>query len=301
MTTGTRMAYVELGNPNGRTLLFLHGYTDTSRSFYGLIKVLLRMNPNLRLIAPDLRGHGDSSIPNSNTENPFEIANFADDLFSFLQLKNIDIIDLVGHSMGSIIAQEMVSRHSEMINSLTMIGAFVNGKENEAIQNFLMPEVVQKWQRQLQVEFGDNWREKSYSMTPEDLGDKTLAFIKNDWVIEPDCNNDVLEAIYSETLKVPLATWFGAMEALSKIDNEGMMKQVNTPLLVIWGTGDTVTTKKDQDDILEARKNATPNSRTPVEFKAYDISESGNHRPGHNLHWANQKMVANDILKFISK
>src|SRR5688572_33355692 len=65
LNTGICMKYIDTGNPNGTPLVLLHGYTDTSRSFQLLIQDLLRINRNIRIIAPDLRGHGETSMPNA--------------------------------------------------------------------------------------------------------------------------------------------------------------------------------------------------------------------------------------------
>src|SRR5688500_10775027 len=59
LANGIRLAYVELGDPNGQPLLLLHGYTDTSRSWS-------LMAPHLsgyRLLIPDQRGHGAADAP----------------------------------------------------------------------------------------------------------------------------------------------------------------------------------------------------------------------------------------------
>ncbi len=60
LRTGICMKYIDTGKLSGPQLLLLHGYTDTSRSFQLLIEDLKRVNKNLRILAPDLRGHGES-------------------------------------------------------------------------------------------------------------------------------------------------------------------------------------------------------------------------------------------------
>ncbi len=41
LSTGIQMAYQEMGDPHGDPVIFLHGYTDTGRSFYPTIQALL--------------------------------------------------------------------------------------------------------------------------------------------------------------------------------------------------------------------------------------------------------------------
>ena len=300
LETGIEMRYREVGNPDGRTMLFLHGYTDTSRSFENLMKALLITNPDLRLIAPDLRGHGESSMPPMGSPNAFTMEHFAEDILNFMALKHIAKVDLIGHSMGSVIAQEIALQHPEKLVSLTMIGAFVDGKNNDAIQNFLIPELLQKWQRQLAQRFGDDWRTISYTMTPKDLGEEVTDFLWDNWVTETQGDRSLLKAIYLETIEIPLGTWFGALEALAEMDNSKRLDQLKTPTLIIWGTGDELILREDQDRLLEACENGNKKHGTRVYHRSYNGNGPKKSRPGHNLHWGDAKNIASDILGFTS-
>ncbi|AWX45007.1 2-succinyl-6-hydroxy-2,4-cyclohexadiene-1-carboxylate synthase [Flagellimonas maritima] len=299
LSTGIHMKYVEVGNPNGRTILFIHGYTDTSRSFEKVMAELLEADPSLRLIAPDLRGHGDSSTPAPDNSNPFEIKDFVSDILELLKFKNITKVELVGHSMGSVIAQEIALEHPNKVSSLTMIGAFMNGKENSAIHDFLLPELIGKWEHVLKEEFGENWKVKSYTLTPKDLGTEVTEFLKENWVTDIDSDPSFLNDIYLETIEVPLATWIGALNSLSKVDNSSRFKSLKIPSLIIWGSGDEVTAKPDQDRLLSHCKAAHNKNATPIYFRNYGVDRVENKLPGHNMHWGNSKEVAADILEFI--
>ena len=299
LSTGIQMKYREAGNPDGRTILLIHGYTDTSRSFEKVMEELLEKDPNLRLIAPDLRGHGESSMPTPSNSNAFEISDITEDLLDFMKLKNISKVDLVGHSMGSVIAQEIALKHPKKVVSLTMIGALMNGKKNSAIQDFLMPELIGKWEQQLRGRFGTDWKIKSYSLTPKDLGEEATTFLKENWVTDADSNPSLLKTIYLETIEIPLATWIGALKALSEVDNSQRMKKLKVPTLIIWGSGDDLTTKLDQDRLLSSCEAAYERNATPIYFRSYRGDGSGSSLPGHNMHWGNAKKVASDILEFM--
>ena len=298
LMTGIQMKYREAGNPDGRTMLLIHGYTDTSRSFENLMVELLEKDPNLRLIAPDLRGHGESSMPTPSNSNSFEVSDFAADLLDFMRLKNITKVDLVGHSMGSVIAQEIALEHPSKVESLTMIGAFMNGKKNSAIQDFLMPELIGKWEQQLKDRFGKDWKLKSYSLTPKDLGEEATTFLKENWVTDADSDTSLLAAIYLETIEIPLATWIGALHALSEVDNSRRMRKLKAPTLIIWGSGDDITTRQDQDSLLSSCEEAYRRNATPIYFRSYYGNGTGSNLPGHNMHWGNARKVASDILEF---
>ena len=57
LATGVTLEYVERGDPNGTPVIFLHGVTDSWRSFE---HVLPHLPPSIRAIAITQRGHGDS-------------------------------------------------------------------------------------------------------------------------------------------------------------------------------------------------------------------------------------------------
>ena len=60
LATGVRLRYAEQGDPGGPAVILLHGYSD---SWFSWSRVLPLIPPRSHVIAPDLRGHGDSDKP----------------------------------------------------------------------------------------------------------------------------------------------------------------------------------------------------------------------------------------------
>jgi pimeloyl-ACP methyl ester carboxylesterase len=71
------------------------------------------------VVAPDLRGHGDSDQPSD--ESAYSVEHFADDLFALADSLGWSSFDLLGHSMGGMIAQVMVLRQPERIGRLVLM------------------------------------------------------------------------------------------------------------------------------------------------------------------------------------
>jgi pimeloyl-ACP methyl ester carboxylesterase len=71
-----------------------------------------------RLIAPDLRGHGDSThaVPPS-----YRIDDYADDLEGFVHALGIERFAMIGHSLGGVIALRFTDRNPERVWALGMI------------------------------------------------------------------------------------------------------------------------------------------------------------------------------------
>ena len=95
---GITLAYVQLGNPHGVPVVLIHGYTDSDLDWAPLIPYLSR---DFRLVIVDLRGHGASSKP----ECCYTRLDFAYDVKLLLDALGIGRADIVGHSLGSMIAQ----------------------------------------------------------------------------------------------------------------------------------------------------------------------------------------------------
>jgi pimeloyl-ACP methyl ester carboxylesterase len=191
LSTGICMSYVDTGNPSGSPVLLLHGYTDTSRSFELLIEDLKSINGNLRIIAPDLRGHGDTSMPDAEQckgapEKCFTPEQLAEDVISLMNHLKIQKMYVVGHSMGSIVAQRLALHSTDRVNSMVLLETFVHGKECDTIQDFLIGELVEKnWKRIMEEKSGiENWPEDVYSITPMSMEEKVKTFLKENWVVE---------------------------------------------------------------------------------------------------------------------
>ncbi len=311
LRTGITMKYAEAGNPLGTLVILLHGYTDSGRSFQFVLPALEKENPQLRIIAPDLRGHGESSMPDSVEcrEHPktcFSPTDFAADIIALMDQLNIPKAHIVGHSMGSAIAQELALHHSGRVNSLVLIGTFVNGKESAVICDFLIGELVEKiFRAELEKRPGFHWPADAWYLTPNELGKDAMAFLKNLWVVDPIAADAFLQAVLSETANVKLGAWIGAINALARIDNREALKNLKKPTLILWATQDNAfLAEPDQQWVKEAFQSAAETNGNRIIYKVYGkipLPASGMQESdlGHNLHWGAPNEVAADIASFI--
>jgi pimeloyl-ACP methyl ester carboxylesterase len=143
LSTGITLAYVEAGDPAGEPVILLHGYTDTGRSFYPMLPHLLALRPDLRVFALDLRGHGGSSMPpaepcRSAPEQCFRPADFAADVLAFMDRQGIGRAYVVGHSFGSLVAQDLALARPDRVVRLVLIASFARGAGHPAYQDFLV-------------------------------------------------------------------------------------------------------------------------------------------------------------------
>lgn len=318
LATGIAMKYVEVGNPDGdEVVIMLHGYTDSSRSFYPTIEALLALNPNLRIYAPDLRGHGASSMPPgaacaADPKTCFEMTDFAADVFAFMDAEGIGSAHVVGHSMGSLIAQQMALTRPHQVESLVLIGAAARVADNPVARDFILAGTIQGdgngvkglWRPALEAdpEFGD-WPRDAYERTPVDADPDAETWMAMNWVTEVAADPDFLRQIVPETATVRLGTWLGAIEALLEVDNTAALADLRVDSLTIWATQDFIVPEADQTTLRTALAAAATACNSGHVWKRYGKEpppEHGQTDLGHNMQWGAPSQIAADINAYIT-
>lgn len=310
LPTGIRMHYVETGNRAGEKVLLLHGYTDTNRSYHSTIEELTRLRPDLHIFALDQRGHGRSSMPNEERcahapEECFRMSDFAADVRAFMDLKKIQVANIVGHSMGSLVAQEFALTSPERVGRMVLIATTADMSHNPVIDEFLTPVLIGPWEASL-AKKGFKIPQDIYRMTAADANPDASRVLLENWVNEPLADPAFLAAVLPETTRTPLGTWIGCLRSLSKMNNVERLKDLKVPTLVIWATQDVVFRMKDQTILRNSLAIASKRHGTRYFWKQYGkkpLPESGtpDQEIAHNTQWAAPKAVAADLAAFLQE
>ena len=112
-----RIAYMDvapLGQPNGHTVVLLHGNNFAGFYFGGPIEALRK--EGFRVIAPDQIGYGRSSKPII----PYNFHDMARNTRLILQSLKIDRVMVVGHSMGGMLAARFATQYPDMVERLVL-------------------------------------------------------------------------------------------------------------------------------------------------------------------------------------
>jgi len=104
------------GNPDGFPVVLLHGWPESSHCWEG---VAAHLDPSLRVIAPDLRGLGDSE--RTLDVKAYRKIELAKDMIAVLDEMKIETFALVGHDWGGIVAQEIAFLVPERIKQLVIM------------------------------------------------------------------------------------------------------------------------------------------------------------------------------------
>ncbi len=114
-----RMHYVTSGS--GDPLVLLHGWPQT---WYEWRKVIPLLNGTFQVIAPDLRGLGDTSRPG----NGYDKKTIAADLWELLNHKlGIEQFFLAGHDWGGPVAYSLAAHHPEAVRRLAIVDVTIPG------------------------------------------------------------------------------------------------------------------------------------------------------------------------------
>lgn len=104
---GINLAYDDQGS--GPTVLLIHGFPLCRKMWHPQFHAL--PDAGFRLIAPDLRGFGESDEP----DGPYSMDLFADDVIGLLDYLEIDRAVVGGMSMGGYVLFNLLERYPERI------------------------------------------------------------------------------------------------------------------------------------------------------------------------------------------
>jgi pimeloyl-ACP methyl ester carboxylesterase len=254
---GITLNYVVQGDPKGQAIVLIHGAGDSWHSWQ---RVLPLLPASYRVYAVTLRGHGLSDHPATG----FSRADFAADILDFLDQMQIHHATLVGHSLGSFVAQKVAEQDQGHIDRLVLIGSgpgIRKASSNESV----VTSPFAKVQDPVPYTFSRDFQASTiYKPIPA-------------WFFE---------VMVAEAQRVPADTWHGLGTALNDGDPLGDLKKIGVPTLIFWGEKDSIFHRADQDLLVKTIPHAT--------LTAYPET-------GHALHWEEPEKFTSDLLAFIRR
>jgi pimeloyl-ACP methyl ester carboxylesterase len=115
---GVKLHYLSAGK--GDPVVLLHGFAESSHMWLPLIAKLADKHT---VIAPDLRGFGQSSTP----ADGYTKAAMAQDIHALVKSFNYDRIRLVGHDIGLMVAYAYAAQYPAEVDRLVLMEAFLPG------------------------------------------------------------------------------------------------------------------------------------------------------------------------------
>jgi pimeloyl-ACP methyl ester carboxylesterase len=115
---GVKLHYLIAGK--GDPVVLLHGFAETSHMWLPLIA---KLSDKHTVIAPDLRGFGQSSAPSEG----YTKTAMAQDIQALVSSLKYDRIRLVGHDIGLMVAYAFAAQYPHQVDRLVLMEAFLPG------------------------------------------------------------------------------------------------------------------------------------------------------------------------------
>lgn len=245
----------------GEPLLLISGFL-CDHSYWSLI--MPSLVDQYQVIRLDNRGMGRSSAPDS----PYSLQQMAKDVAALLDHIGIDQVNVVGHSMGGQIAQELVLTHPGRVKSLILLSTLAKGDGR-------FNHVIETW--------GD---------LPGNIDLKLYEKVLFPWVFTDEfyAIPGMVEQLIEWAVNYPFApathTIYHHSRAILSSDTQERLHNIHCPTLILVGRQDILTPVKFSEQLAQGIPHA--------ELLVLD-------RGGHGILIESSDTVISAILKFLGK
>ncbi|WP_327287566.1 alpha/beta fold hydrolase [Streptomyces sp. NBC_01198] len=217
----TPFAYREVGPAAGVPLVLLHHVTAALDEWDPA--VVDGLAAERRVILVDLRGVGRSG---GTTPDTFEA--MAADTVAFLDALGLDTVDLLGYSLGGIVAQVVAQQHPDRVRRLILAGTAPAGAPGPAATGATLQGAIQK-----ATEQGKHPKHFLFFEPSRSSQDAADAFLGR---LDERTTDDRDAAVSNETIGAQLA----ALTAWEQNTSPDGLAAVRQPVLVVNGDNDTM-------------------------------------------------------------
>ena len=256
VSTGIRLNYAEQGGGAAEPIVLLHGLSD---SWFSFSRVLPLLSAQRRVYALDLRGHGGSDKPKVG----YGMSDLAADVIAFMDAKGIERATILGHSMGSFVAQQVALSAPRRVSRLILVGSATSPRklagmtELESVVRSLKDPVPADFLREFQLS-----------------------------TVHDNVPKEFIDRAVEESGKLPARAWHGLLDGLLLAEAPAALGTSGIPTLVMWGDKDTYALGPEQNALVELIRTAS--------LKTYVDT-------GHAPHWERPAAFARDVLAFIAR
>ena len=254
-----RLAYIDMGNPQGPPVVLIHGYTDNARDWVPLIPYL---SNRLRLIVVDIRGHGRSDKP----ECCYTRIDFAYDIKLLLDALRIARADVVGHSLGSMITQVLAEEWPQRVGKVVLVSSTGGPRAGSSAKT-------------PGFDYAAQIRKLKEPIDPDS------PFMIAWWDSPKPVNPEFIRRQRRDAADIPLAVWLAVLDqGANPADLQRNLPKLQAPALLIWGSDDPIM----GEEVRQTLREALPAAAVKV-FAGL----------GHNLFWEDPQAVAQVINEFL--
>lgn len=172
---GCTLQYESYGE--GPPMVLIHGLGGCGNLWHGTMESLKQHH---HVVAPDLRGHG-----RSDGKGKFTVETWAHDVLGLIRHLELPAVTLVGHSLGSLVAQHLARTEPDLVDALVLVGGI----------SYFAPDQVEAYRERANLVESDGmdpvvdaWLEgavspQTHATMPGALGLLREVFLRNDPVM----------------------------------------------------------------------------------------------------------------------
>jgi len=224
--SGVNVHFVETGK--GPPILFLHGLGGSWRDWSANLPAFAS---NYRAMAMDFPGFGESDKP----EVRYSIEWLTDVVERFLQQQECDRLNLVGHSMGGLVALNLASRPKSRVKKLVITDAVGVSDKSEFLAYAMSKKIMgadTEW------EFVESFLKDQFRSMADDLIEKQ----------KPQTARDLFESLKVPIIGKPLLPMTPEVQMIASIfdfDIRPKLASIQQPTLILWGAKDSIASPQD--------------------------------------------------------
>jgi pimeloyl-ACP methyl ester carboxylesterase len=229
VSQGLKLHYVDWGNEGAPLLLLVHGMRDHARSWDWTARAL---RDRWHVIAPDLRGHGDSQwSPDGAYLHAFHVLDIADLIDSLGQAQ----ITLIGHSFGGNVCGRYASIFPHRLRKLVLVDSL--GPSAEVLAGWVEQGPVKRTREWIEKRREAAARTPRRFVTLEEAVERMAAANRH---LSPDQAHHL--AIHGVRQYPDGYGWkydpvIGSfLPEDFAVDTAGFWREVSAPTLLCWGT-----------------------------------------------------------------
>lgn len=199
-------------------LLLVHAWTESRGSFD-------RLRPLLAgglVVAPDLRGHGESD----KTDSGYSLGEVADDLAALLDALALPNAVVIGSSSGGYVGQQLAVSHPERVAALVLIGSPLSLHTGPGFADEV---------DQLTDPVPEGWVRDSLSWFP---------------LFKPVPKNYLEDRVH-DGCKVPARIWKSSLAGLYSAVPPTEAGEILVPALILWGGEDNLLSRQDEETLAQ--------------------------------------------------
>ncbi|MGF1471558.1 MAG: alpha/beta fold hydrolase [Rubrobacteraceae bacterium] len=225
---------------DGPPLLLLHGYPQTHVMWH---EISQRLAADFTVVAPDLRGYGDSSKPAGGPDHAgYSKREMANDQVEVMDRLGFDRFSVAGHDRGGRVAHRMALDHPERVEKLAVLD--------------IAP--THTMYTTADMEFARAYYHWFFLIQPYDLPERLIGadpeyylrkklgqWGRDERAITPEAFTEYLRCFSPETIHASCEDYRASASIDLTHDEEDLGHRISCPLLVLWGEKGFVGKKYD--------------------------------------------------------